>query len=89
MVIEVNKRNSKILIKEIAKYIHENSFDLFCMGGGELNQTESKIIKELGLENKVIQKNVTDNELRDFTKIQSFIFRLLLIKDLESQSLKL
>jgi hypothetical protein len=59
------------------------------MGGGELNQTESKIIKELGLENKVIQKNVTDNELRDFTKIQSFIFRLLLIKDLESQSLKL
>ncbi len=41
---------------------HED-ISILCAGGGKLSAKESELVRENGLENKVIQKNMTDEEL--------------------------
>lgn len=56
-------KNFKTLAEAFGQLKLSSTTILFCAGGGAFNQDEVKLIEELGLEKKIIQKNVTDSQL--------------------------
>lgn len=56
-------KNFSFFLTSIADILHANNMQLVCAGGGEFEQNEVELIKKLSLEDKIIQKAVSDDEL--------------------------
>jgi glycosyltransferase involved in cell wall biosynthesis len=53
----------------------EKDLYLFCVGGGDWNEKEKTLLKELGVENKVIRKDADDGELSYlYRNAECFVF---------------
>ncbi|OXB04807.1 glycosyltransferase family 4 protein [Flavobacterium pectinovorum] len=60
-------------IKELLK--KNSNLYLVCAGGGNFNKAENDLIKEIGLENQIIQKDFEEEELGSFYKnAKCFVF---------------
>lgn len=71
-------KNFNRFIEAIADLLHTNDIQLICAGGGEFDADEVALIKRLRLENKVIQRSVTDEQLYSLYKhAQLFVYSSL------------
>jgi glycosyltransferase involved in cell wall biosynthesis len=71
-----NYKNFTFLVSSISDLLiqYSNLF-LICAGGGELDTIENELIRELGIENKVLQKNFEENELATYYRnAKCFVF---------------
>ncbi|XDD51560.1 glycosyltransferase family 4 protein [Leptospira sp. WS92.C1] len=69
-------KNFKFFITSIAPFLYENrDIFLLCAGGGTFLKEESALIEESGLRNRIIQKEVSDSELKFlYKKARVFVF---------------
>lgn len=56
-------KNGMIMVREIGEILKRDRVFLFFAGGDGLQEDELQVIREAGIENLVIQKNVSDGEL--------------------------
>lgn len=71
-----NYKNFNFLIESIVELLNSDS-DLYlvCAGGGTFSDKEQEQIFQLGLANKIIQKNFKENDLATFyTRAKCFVF---------------
>ena len=71
-----NYKNFIFLVNSISDLlIHNSNLYLICAGGGEFDTIENELIRELGIENKVLQKNFEEDELSIYYKnAKCFVF---------------
>ncbi|WKL48285.1 glycosyltransferase family 1 protein [Flavobacterium pectinovorum] len=69
-------KNFIFLVNAIKELLKKNSnLYLVCAGGGNFNKAENDFIKEIGLENQIIQKDFEEEELGSFYKnAKCFVF---------------
>ncbi|MET3112750.1 glycosyltransferase involved in cell wall biosynthesis [Pedobacter sp. CG_S7] len=69
-------KNFPVLLTSIHPLLAENKeMKLYCAGGGSFTINELEIIKHLNLENKILQFNATDQELKSlYQNALAFVF---------------
>jgi glycosyltransferase involved in cell wall biosynthesis len=69
-------KNFIFLLKSISSTLRNNpNLFLVCAGGNALDESEIKFINELGVGNKIIQRNFKDNELATYySNAKCFVF---------------
>ncbi len=56
-------KNFKFLINSIRSILISKDIHLLCVGGGSFTSGEISMITDLGIEKKVIQRNISHDEL--------------------------
>lgn len=68
-------KNFNNLIKAISSILIAKDFDLVCAGGGTFNKEELLLINELGVSQKIVQLNLSDEQLSLFyNQAEFFVF---------------
>lgn len=69
-------KNFKQFLHEVREcLVRHQSLSVLCVGGGAFNREELDLIHNLGIDNRVIQQSVTDNELVTiYKRAQCFVF---------------
>lgn len=69
-------KNFDFFVKAIAPLLRtDSSLHLVCAGGGNFDTSEQELISELGIGNKVIQRNYKDHELGEYYRAATlFVF---------------